>query len=150
MVSFRQGIVLSREGGALARMLTAFKLGVGGRVGSGRQWWSWLALDDAIAAYGFVLENDVAGPVNLTSPSPATNAQFVRALGKALGRPTVFPVPGFAIRTLFGEMGETMLLEGQRALPARLLDAGFQFTQMTSALRWNAPSGASRTACPTS
>ena len=129
VVSFRQGIVLSREGGALARMLTPFKLGVGGRVGSGRQWWSWLALDDAIAAYGFVLENDVAGPVNLTSPSPATNAQFVRALGKALGRPTVFPVPGLAIRTLFGEMGETMLLEGQRALPARLLDAGFQFTQ---------------------
>jgi uncharacterized protein (TIGR01777 family) len=129
VVSFRQGIVLSRDGGAVARMLTPFKLGVGGRVGSGRQWWSWVALDDAIAAYRFVLENDVAGPVNLTSPSPATNAQFVRALGKALGRPTVLPVPGLAIRALFGEMGETMLLEGQRALPARLLDAGFQFTQ---------------------
>jgi uncharacterized protein len=128
-VSFRQGIVLSRDGGAVARMLTPFKRGVGGRVGSGRQWWSWVALDDAIAAYRFVLENDVAGPVNLTSPSPATNTQFVRALGKALGRPTVFPVPGLAIRALFGEMGETMLLEGQRALPARLLDAGFQFTQ---------------------
>jgi uncharacterized protein len=129
VVSFRQGIVLSRDGGALARMLTPFKLGVGGRVGSGRQWWSWVSLDDAVAAYRFVLENDVAGPVNLTSPSPATNAQFVRALGKALGRPTVFLVPGLAVKTLFGEMGETMLLEGQRALPARLLEAGFPFTQ---------------------
>ncbi|MGH3110124.1 MAG: TIGR01777 family oxidoreductase [Gaiellaceae bacterium] len=129
VVSFRQGIVLSREGGALERMLTPFKLGVGGRVGSGRQWWAWVALDDLVAAYRFVLENDIAGPVNLTSPNPATNVQFVNALGKALGRPTVFPVPGFAIKTLFGQMGETMLLVGQRALPARLLDAGFQFAQ---------------------
>jgi len=129
VVSFRQGIVLSREGGALERMLTPFKLGVGGRVGSGRQWWAWVALEDLVAAYRFVLENDIAGAVNLTSPNPATNVQFVKALGKALGRPTVFPVPAFAIKTLFGQMGETMLLEGQRALPARLLAAGFQFAQ---------------------
>ena len=129
VVSFRQGIVLSREGGALERMLTPFKLGVGGRVGSGRQWWAWVALDDLITAYRFVLENEVAGPVNLSSPNPATNVQFVKALGKALGRPTVFPVPGFAITTVFGQMGEAMLLEGQRALPARLLEMGFEFTQ---------------------
>jgi uncharacterized protein len=129
VVNFRQGIVLSRSGGALERMLTPFKLGVGGRVGSGRQWWAWVALDDLVAAYRFVLENELAGPVNLTSPNPATNDQFAKALGKALGRPTVFPAPAFAIRAAFGEMGETMLLEGQRVLPARLLDAGFQFTQ---------------------
>ena len=129
VVSFRQGIVLSREGGALERMLTPFKLGVGGRVGRGRLWWAWVALEDLVAAYRFVLENDIAGAVNLTSPNPATNVQFVKALGKALGRPTVFPVPAFAIKTLFGQMGETMLLEGQRALPARLLAAGFQFAQ---------------------
>ena len=129
VVNFRQGIVLSRAGGALERMLTPFKLGVGGRVGSGRQWWAWIALDDLVAAYRFVVESELAGPVNITSPNPATNEQFVRALGKALGRPTVFPAPGFAIKAAFGEMGETMLLEGQRALPARLLAAGFQFTQ---------------------
>ena len=129
VVNFRQGIVLSREGGALERLLTPFKLGVGGRVGSGRQWWAWVALDDVTAAYRFVLENDLAGPVNLASPNPATNVQFVRALGEALGRPTVFPLPAFVVRTVFGEMGEDMLLEGQRVLPARLLDAGFRFTR---------------------
>jgi len=129
VVNFRQGIVLSREGGALERMLTPFKLGIGGRVGSGRQWWAWVALDDIVAAYRFALEGDLAGPVNLSSPNPATNEQFVKALGKALGRPTVIPAPGFAIKTVFGEMGVAMLLEGQRVLPARLLDAGFPFTQ---------------------
>jgi uncharacterized protein len=129
VVSFRQGIVLTRAGGALARMLTPFKLGVGGRVGSGRQWWSWVALPDAIAAYRFVLENDVSGPVNLSAPNPATNEQFVKALGRALGRPTVFPLPAIAVKTMFGEMGVAVLLEGQRALPARLLDAGFQFSE---------------------
>lgn len=127
VVGFRQGIVLTRRGGALQRMLTPFRLGLGGRVGSGRQWWSWVALDDLVGAYRFALESDLAGPVNLVSPNPATNAQFVKALGKALGRPTVFPLPAVAIRTLFGEMGEAALLEGQRALPARLLDAGFEF-----------------------
>jgi uncharacterized protein (TIGR01777 family) len=131
VVSFRQGIVLTRSGGALARMLTPFKLGVGGRVGSGRQWWSWVALPDAIAAYRFVLENDVSGPVNLSAPNPATNEQFVKALGRALGRPTVFPLPAIAVKTMFGEMGVAVLLEGQRALPARLLDAGFQFSETT-------------------
>jgi uncharacterized protein len=129
VVSFRQGIVLTRAGGALARMLTPFKLGVGGRVGSGRQWWSWVALPDAIAAYRFVLENDVSGPLNLSAPNPATNEQFVKALGRALGRPTVFPLPAIAVKTMFGEMGVAVLLEGQRALPARLLDAGFQFSE---------------------
>lgn len=127
VVAFRQGIVLSREGGALAKMLTPFKLGLGGRVGSGRQWWSWVSLADVVDAYRFVLTADLAGGINLTSPSPATSAQFTKALGRALGRPTVFPVPEVAIRAMFGKMGEGTLLEGQRALPARLLDAGFEF-----------------------
>ena len=127
VVNFRQGIVLTRKGGALEKMLTPFRLGLGGRVGSGRQWWSWVSLHDLVAAYRFVLESDMAGAINLTSPNPAASAQFTKALGRALGRPTVFPLPAVAVKTLFGEMGEATLLEGQRALPARLLDAGFEF-----------------------
>ena len=127
VVTFRQGIVLSRRGGALARLLTPFKLGLGGRVGSGKQWWSWVSMDDLVGAYRFVLEGGLEGPVNLVSPSPATNAQFVKALGRALGRPTVLPLPAVAVKTLFGEMGDAALLQGQRALPARLLEAGFTF-----------------------
>lgn len=127
VVNFRQGLVLSREGGALARLLTPFKLGVGGRVGSGKQWWSWVALEDLVAVYRLALEGDLAGPVNLTSPNPVTNKQFTRALGKALKRPTIFPFPAFAAKTIFGGMAEEALLASQRALPARLLDAGFSF-----------------------
>ena len=131
VVHLRQGIVLATQGGALERMLLPFKLGVGGRVGSGKQWWSWVGLDDLTAGYGHALRHDIAGAVNLTSPNPVTNAQFTKALGSALGRPTVFPVPAFAARTLFGEMGEQMLLGGQRVLPARLQDAGFDFVAAT-------------------
>lgn len=127
VVGLRQGIVLSRNGGALQKMLTPFKLGLGGRVGSGRQWWSWVSLEDVVSAYRFVLAGDLDGGVNLTSPNPATSAQFTKALGKVLGRPTVFPLPAIAVKTMFGKMGEGTLLEGQRALPARLLDAGFEF-----------------------
>jgi uncharacterized protein (TIGR01777 family) len=127
VVNLRAGIVLSREGGALDRLLLPFRLGLGGRVGSGKQWWSWLALDDLVAAIRFALEGDIAGPINLVSPNPVTNTQFTTALGRALGRPTVLPFPSFAARALFGEMAEEALLTGQRALPARLLDAGFEF-----------------------
>lgn len=127
VVNFRQGIVLSTEGGALRQMLTPFKLGLGGRVGSGEQWWSWVAMDDLVSAYRFVLEGHLEGPVDLVSPNPATSARFTRALGRALRRPTIFPLPAVAVRTIFGEMGEAVLLEGQRALPARLLEAGFTF-----------------------
>jgi uncharacterized protein (TIGR01777 family) len=131
VVHLRQGIVLAGKGGALARMLLPFKLGVGGRVGSGKQWWSWVAMDDLVAAYGYALHSDIEGAVNATSPDPATNEQFTKALGTALRRLTVFPVPAFAARALFGEMGEEMLLGGQRVLPARLLETGFEFTAST-------------------
>jgi hypothetical protein len=127
VVSLRQGIVLSKEGGAIERLLLPFKLGLGGRVGSGKQWWSWIGLDDVVGAYRFALESTLAGPVNVVSPNPATNTQLVKALGRALHRPTVFPLPAFAVRTAFGEMGQELLLDGQRVLPARLLDAGFTF-----------------------
>jgi uncharacterized protein (TIGR01777 family) len=128
-VNFRQGVVLSREGGALAKMLTPFKLGLGGRVGSGRQWWSWVSLDDVVAAYRRALDGELHGPVNLTSPNPATSAQFTKALGRTVGRPTFVPLPSLAVKTVFGERGEAVLLEGQRALPKRLADAGFDFAQ---------------------
>jgi uncharacterized protein (TIGR01777 family) len=137
VVNLRGGIVLSREGGALVRMLTPFRLGVGGRIGSGKQWWSWIAIDDLVRAIRFALEGDLEGPVNVVSPNPVTNTQFTKALGKALGRPTVFPFPAFAAKAVFGEMAEEALLTGQRALPARLLDAGFGFDypELAPALR---------------
>lgn len=131
VVHLRQGIALSRRGGALKPMLLPFKLGVGGRVGSGRQWWSWIGIDDLVAAYARALETELDGAFNATAPNPATNAQFTRALGAALRRPTLLPVPAVGARALFGEMGEAMLLGGQRVLPARLLDAGFEFTAPT-------------------
>ena len=127
VVTFRHGIVLTGTGGALPRLVTPFKLGVGGRVGSGKQWWAWVDMDDLVAAYLFSLDGPLAGPVNLTSPNPVTNVQLTKALGKALGRPTFLPLPAFAARLVFGQMADELLLGGQRALPARLLDAGFAF-----------------------
>jgi len=137
VVNLRAGIVLSRNGGALQRLLRPFKLGLGGRVGSGKQWWSWVALDDVVGAIRFALEGDIAGPVNLVSPNPVTNLQFTKALGRAVGRPTVFPFPAFAATAMFGEMAEEALLTGQRALPGKLLDAGFgfEYAELHSALR---------------
>jgi len=131
IVNFRHGIVLG-QGGALQQMLLPFKLGLGGRIGGGRQWWSWVHIGDVIAAYSFALRTEIAGAVNLVSPNPVTNEQLTRALGEALRRPTVLPVPTFALRLRFGrEMTEELLLDGQRALPARLLDAGFEFLAPT-------------------
>ena len=127
VVNFRQGLVLSEKGGVLAQMRTPFKLGLGGRVGSGRQWWPWIELGDLVAGYRTALASGFEGPVNLTSPNPVTSAQFTRAFGRALGRPTVVPAPSFGVRLLFGEMGEEALLGGQRALPARLHERGFTF-----------------------
>ena len=124
----RSGMVLSPHGGALARMLPPFRFGVGGRMGHGRQWTSWIALDDEIAAIRFLVDTPtLAGPVNVTSPRPVTNAEFTRVLGRVLGRPTLFTVPAAALRLAFGEMADRTILASQRARPARLLDAGFHF-----------------------
>lgn len=125
----RTGIVLAGSGGALTKMLTPFKLGVGGKLGSGSQWMSWVAIEDEVGAIVHLLGDDApAGPVNLTAPNPVTNGEFTKALGKALGRPTVLPVPKFGLKTLLGpEMAEELLLASQRALPTRLLDSGYTF-----------------------
>jgi uncharacterized protein (TIGR01777 family) len=128
-VHLRQGIVLSRHGGALERLITPFKLGAGGRVGDGRQWWSWVSLDDTVAAYLFALEQPLEGPVNVTAPLAVTNREFAKALGRALHRPAIFPAPAAAIKAAFGQMGEEMLLAGQRVAPRKLEAAGFTFAQ---------------------
>lgn len=124
----RMGIVLGAQGGALAKMMTPFQFGVGGPIGNGRAWWSWIALEDAVAATDFVLRSDrLAGPVNFTAPHPVPNAEFARALGAALGRPSFFPVPAFVLRAMFGEMANEALLSSARAMPAALLGAGYTF-----------------------
>ncbi len=137
-VYLRIGVVLARDGGALEKMLTPFKFGVGGVVGSGKQYMSWIALDDLIKIIHFALENEsLRGAVNAVAPNAVTNQEFTKTLGKVLGRPTFLPIPEFAIKTLFGEMGETLLLEGTRAYPQKLLDANFQFeyANLPTALR---------------
>ncbi len=129
-VSMRIGVVLSPRGGALATMLPPFRMGVGGRVGSGRQWMPWIHLDDVAAAMVHLLEAPAGSlePVyNLTAPNPVTNADFTSALGKAIRRPTILPVPGFGMRLAFGEMAGALLLSGQRVVPRRLLASGFEF-----------------------
>lgn len=131
VVNWRQGVVLGRGLRGLERMLRVFRLGLGGRIGSGKQWLTWVAIGDLTAAYSRALHDELAGPVNLCAPNPVTNEQFTQALGKTLRRPTIFPAPALAVRALFGQMGEEMLLEGQRALPARLLDTGFEFSAPT-------------------
>lgn len=124
----RIGIVLTKDGGALEKMLTPFKFGVGGRIGSGRQWMSWIALEDLIRIIHFALENEsLHGAVNAVAPNPVTNEEFTRIFGKVLHRPTILPVPEFAVKLMFGEMGETLLLEGARVLPKRLTENGFEF-----------------------
>lgn len=128
VVRIRIGVVLSTRGGALAQMLTPFRFGLGGVVGSGRQYMSWIALDDIVNAILFCIENDtLSGPVNGMAPNPATNRDFTKALGKVLRRPTLFPLPAFAVRALFGEMGNALLLASTRGHPTRLLEAGFRF-----------------------
>jgi uncharacterized protein (TIGR01777 family) len=125
----RLGVVLHPAGGALAKMLPPFSLGAGGRIGSGDQWMSWISRTDTLRALAFMLQDSTLdGAVNLVAPTPVTNADFTDVLGKVLHRPTIVPVPAFAIRLLFGEMGEATVLEGQRVLPRRLLAAGFSFT----------------------
>jgi hypothetical protein len=123
----RTGIVLSTRGGALKTMLTPFRLGAGGPVGSGKQWMSWIHIDDIVGAIRFLLEkDDLMGAVNGTAPEPATNADFTRALGKALSRPAFLPAPTFGLKIAFGEMA-SILLESQRVLPKKLQEARYRF-----------------------
>ncbi len=124
----RTGLVLSPAGGALAKMLPAFRFGVAGRLGNGRQWLSWVGLRDAARAYVFAVENEqVHGAFNLASPNAVTNAEFTRALGRVLQRPAPMAVPAFVLRKIGGEMAEEVLLASQRVIPKHLLEAGFDF-----------------------
>lgn len=136
VVTLRTGLVLG-PGGLLGRMAPLFRLGVGGRLGSGRQYWPWIALADEVGAIRFLLTAAVSGPVNLTAPEPVTNAEFTRALGRVVHRPAVLPVPGPALSLALGEFARIGVLAGQRAVPAKLLDAGYRFgcTDLDAALR---------------
>jgi uncharacterized protein len=128
IVHLRFGIVLARQGGALAKMLPIFRLGLGGRVGSGRQYWSWIALDDVARVVKLSLQDDcLSGAVNTVAPEAVSNAGFTAALSRALHRRAFLPVPAFLVRAAFGEMGRETLLASTRVRPARLLDAGFKF-----------------------
>jgi len=127
-VLLRNGIVLSKDGGALATMMTPFKLGVGGVVGSGKQWMSWVSLDDAVGIVDYALENEnLRGAVNVVSPNPVTNEEFTKTLGEVLYRPTFLPLPEFVVNLVFGEMGDALLIDSTRVVPKRLLDSGFKF-----------------------
>ena len=139
VVNARFGVILAAEGGALRKMLPPFRMGVGGRIGSGKQWMSWIALDDVVGALNFALTNDsLRDPVNFVAPNPVTNAEFTKTLGKVLSRPTLFPMAAFAVKLLFGEMGEALLLGGQRVAPKRLVSGGYQFqySNLDSCLGW--------------
>jgi uncharacterized protein (TIGR01777 family) len=127
-VLLRTAIVLSKDGGALATMLTPFKFGVGGVVGSGKQWMSWISLDDVVGIVNFALENEnLRGAVNVASPNPVTNEEFTKALGDVLYRPTFLPLPEFAVNLVFGEMGDALLIDSTRVDPKRLKEAGYEF-----------------------
>lgn len=134
----RTGLVLSGRGGMLSRILPIFKAGLGAPLGSGRQYWSWISIDDWVLAVRHILKNpEISGPVNVTAPEPVTNAEFTKALGAALHRPTMpLAVPGFLLRTALGEFAEEGVLTGQRVIPRRLLDSGhaFRHTRLNEAL----------------
>ncbi len=138
VVNLRFGPIMSREGGMLAKLLTPFKMGVGGKVGSGKQYVSWIAIDDAVSAIRLAIHNEsLRGPVNVVSPHPVTNEEFTKALGHVLNRPTALAIPAFAARLTFGEMADEMLLVSQRVMPKKLTAAGYQFhyPELQSALR---------------
>ncbi|HTY64995.1 MAG TPA: TIGR01777 family oxidoreductase [Acidobacteriota bacterium] len=134
----RLGMVLTTEGGALARMLPAFRLGVGGRIGSGRQYMSWISIDDLVGIIDFAIhDSSMHGPVNVVSPTPVTNQDFSLTLARVLSKPSFFTLPAFAARMVFGEMADALLLASARVLPARLKNSGykFRFPELESALR---------------
>jgi uncharacterized protein (TIGR01777 family) len=132
VVHMRFGVVLSGEAGALGKMAPLFRMGLGGRLGSGQQWMSWIGIEDAVAAMRFLLRApEMVGAVNLTAPNPVTNAEFTRAMGRALHRPAVLPAPAFALRLALGQMADEALLASARVVPRRLMQAGFRFAQPT-------------------
>ncbi len=138
VVNLRLGVVLAAQGGALARMLTPFRLGVGGVVGNGRQYLSWIALEDVLRVVEHLIaSSEVAGPLNAVAPTPVTNREFTRILASVLHRPAILPVPAFLCRALFGELGQVLLLEGARVRCTRLERSGFRFRypELESALR---------------
>jgi uncharacterized protein (TIGR01777 family) len=138
VVRLRIGVVLSKKGGALAKMLLPFKLGVGGIIGSGKQYWSWIGLNDLVRIISFCLENEaISGAVNAVSPNAMTNYDFTKAVGAVLHRPTIFPMPAFAARLALGEMADDLLLSSIRVEPHKLQSLGFQFAQpdLTSCLK---------------
>ena len=134
-VKIRTGLVLDPTGGALGKMLPRFRLGFGGKLGSGKQWWSWITLHDQIRAIVFALENPISGPVNLTSPNPATNQEFTSALARALHRPAVFPAPAFALKLALGGFSSE-ILGSKKVIPHALQEAGFtwDYPHITEAL----------------
>jgi len=123
----RFGMVLGGDGGALAKMLPIYRLGLGGPLGHGRQWISWIHRDDLVGLLMFLMDHAVSGPVNATAPHPVTNAEFSRTLGQALGRPAIFRTPGFVMKLAFGDMADELLLTGQRVIPYRAQSLGFHF-----------------------
>jgi uncharacterized protein (TIGR01777 family) len=132
VVDLRLGMVIDRQEGALSKMLMPFKMGLGGVMGSGQQYWSWISLEDAARAIEFALTNEeLRGPVNGVSPQPVTNREYTKSLGKALHRPTIFPMPAFAARLAFGEMADGLMLCSARVIPSRLTAAGFEFRHPT-------------------
>jgi uncharacterized protein len=137
VLNTRFGVILDAHGGALAKMLPPFRAGLGGKIGSGKQWMSWIALEDVVGALKLALTNEaLSGPVNFVAPNPVTNAEFTKTLGKVLARPTLFPIPAFGVRLVFGEMADALLLSSQRVEPGRLKAAGYQFgySQLEEAL----------------
>jgi hypothetical protein len=138
VVHARTGIVLAAHGGALAKLLVPFRYGVGGPLGNGRAWWTWITLDDVLGTIAFAIEReDLVGPVNVVAPEPIRNGDFVRALGRILRRPAIMPAPAIALRAWFGEMADEALLASTRAIPRRLREAGFRYgyAELEGALR---------------
>jgi uncharacterized protein len=128
VVRARFGVILSKDGGALPQMMRPFKFGVGGKLGSGKQWLSWITLEDTVAILRLALENaNLSGPINIVSPQPVTNAEFTKTLAAAIHRPALFPAPAFALRLILGEMADALLLSSQRAFPAQLQKLSYQF-----------------------
>ncbi len=127
VVTPRLGVILDPRGGALQKLIKPFKAGLGGRIGSGRQWMSWVAMDDVVYAIDHAIQTDLRGPYNVVAPNPVTQAEFARTLARTLSRPSIFPLPAFAVRALFGEMGDSVLLSGQRTLPRVLETSGYKF-----------------------